>query len=158
MGGLFGVVSREDCVMDLYFGTDYHSHLGTSRGGMAVWNGTSFNSAIHNIENTPFRAKFEPDLPRLKGTMGVGCISDTEPQPLTVRSNLGTYAITTVGRINNLDAIAEQAFKNRSIHFLETSRGTINPTELVAVIINQENSFKEGLLRAQHLIEGSCSI
>ncbi|MDH7498634.1 MAG: amidophosphoribosyltransferase, partial [Syntrophomonadaceae bacterium] len=135
-----------------------HSHLGNSRGGMAVWNGTSFNSAIHNIENTPFRAKFEPDLPRLKGTMGVGCISDTEPQPLTVRSNLGTYAITTVGRINNLDAIAEQAFKNRSIHFLETSRGTINPTELVAVIINQENSFKEGLLRAQHLIEGSCSI
>lgn len=158
MGGLFGVVSKEDCVMDVYFGTDYHSHLGTSRGGMAIWNGKSFDRSIHNIENTQFRAKFEAELPKIKGNMGIGCISDTEPQPLTIRSHLGHYAISTVGKINNLDEITAKAFSNKSIHFLETSKGTINPTELVSVIIDQENSFKDGLLKAQELIEGSCSI
>lgn len=159
MGGLFGVVSKEDCVMDVYFGTDYHSHLGTSRGGMAVWNGKSFNRSIHNIENTLFRAKFEAELSDISGTMGIGCISDTEPQPLTVRSHLGQYAITTVGKINNLDEIAAKEFSNRkSIHFMETSKGDINPTELVSVIIDRENTFKDGLLKAQELIQGSCTI
>lgn len=159
MGGLFGVVSKEDCVTDVYFGTDYHSHLGTSRGGMAIWSGNSFNRSIHNIENTQFRAKFEAELARIKGNMGIGCISDTEPQPLTVRSHLGNYAISTVGRINNLDELANKAFsKLKNTHFLETSKGSINPTELVSVIIDHEDSFKDGLLKAQELIEGSCSI
>ncbi|MEA4924267.1 MAG: amidophosphoribosyltransferase [Syntrophomonadaceae bacterium] len=157
MSGFFGVVSKADCVMDVYFGTDYHSHLGTARGGMAVWNGNSFNSLIHNIENTQFRAKFESALPKIKGNMGLGCISDTEPQPLTVRSHLGQYAISTVGKINNLSDIVDKTFSH-NIHFLETSKGTINPTELVSVIIDQENSYKDGLLKAQELIEGSCSI
>ena len=159
MSGFFGVVSKEDCVMDVYFGTDYHSHLGTSRGGMAIWSGKSFNRSIHNIENTQFRAKFEAELPQIKGNMGIGCISDTEPQPLTVRSHLGQYAISTVGKINNLYEIADKDIRqSNNIHFLETSKGTINPTELVSVIIDQENSFKDGLLKAQELIEGSCSI
>lgn len=158
MSGVFGVVSKQDCVMDVYFGTDYHSHLGTSRAGIAIWNGRNFNSVIHNIENTQFRAKFEADLANLTGNMGIGCISDTEPQPLTVRSHLGQYAITTVARINNLDEIVQKAFTNRDIHFLETSIGTINPTELVSVIIDQESSFQEGLLKTQELVEGSCSI
>jgi amidophosphoribosyltransferase len=159
VGGLFGVVSKEDCVMDVYFGTDYHSHLGTSRGGMAVWSGTSFNKSIHNIENTLFRAKFEAELANTKGNMGIGCISDTEPQPLTVRSHLGQYAISTVAKINNLNDIVDKEFSNRkNIHFMETSKGDINPTELVSVIIDHENSFRDGLLKAQELIEGSCSI
>jgi amidophosphoribosyltransferase len=159
VGGLFGVVSKEDCVMDVYFGTDYHSHLGTSRGGMAVWSGTSFNKSIHNIENTLFRAKFEAELANTKGNMGIGCISDTEPQPLTVRSHLGQYAISTVAKINNLNDIVDKKFSNRkNIHFMETSKGDINPTELVSVIIDHENSFRDGLLKAQELIEGSCSI
>lgn len=158
MGGFFGVVSSEDCVTDVYFGTDYHSHLGTSRGGMAIWNGNSFNRAIHNIENSQFRIKFESELAKMKGNMGIGCISDTDPQPLTVRSHLGQYAISTVGRINNLEEIAEKALANRNTHFLETNKGAVNTTELVSVIIDQENSFKEGLLKAQELIQGSCSI
>lgn len=158
MGGFFGVVSKEDCVMDVYFGTDYHSHLGTTSGGMAIWSGSSFNRSIHNIENTQFRAKFESELPKISGNMGIGCISDTEPQPLTVRSHLGQYAISTVGKINNLEEIAEKALNQRSTHFLETSQGAINPTELVSAIIDQESTFKDGLRRAQELIDGSCSI
>ncbi|NBJ15993.1 MAG: amidophosphoribosyltransferase [Dehalobacter sp. 4CP] len=158
MGGFYGVVSHDDCVMDVYFGTDYHSHLGTSRGGLAIWSGKSFNRSIHNIENTQFRAKFEAELPKIKGNMGIGCISDTDPQPLTVRSHLGQYAISTVGKINNLDEIVEKTFINRHIHFLETSRGTINPTELVSVIIDQQETFKEGLLKVQEMIQGSCSV
>ncbi|MEQ8201956.1 MAG: amidophosphoribosyltransferase, partial [Syntrophomonadaceae bacterium] len=153
LSGFFGVVSRQDCVTDVYFGTDYHSHLGTSRGGMAIWSGSGFNSSIHNIENTQFRAKFQSELSAMKGHMGIGCISDTEPQPLTVRSHLGQYAISTVGRINNLAELSDQAFNIRNMHFLETSKGTINPTELVSVIIDQENSFQDGLLAAQELIE-----
>ncbi len=158
MGGFFGVASRENCVMDVYFGTDYHSHLGTNTGGMVVWNGNSFTRSIHNIKNTQFRAKFEPELTKLSGNLGIGCISDTEPQPLTVRSRLGQYAISTVGIINNLYDIVDIAFTNQHVHFLETNKGAIYPTELVSVIIDQENSFKDGLLRAQELIEGSCSI
>lgn len=125
---------------------------------MAFWNGECFDKSIHNIENTPFRAAFDADLPQIKGNMGIGCISDTEPQPLTVRSNLGQYAVSTVGRINNLYEIADQVFCGRNIHFMETSKGIINPTELVSVIIDQEASFKDGLLKAQELIQGSCSI
>jgi amidophosphoribosyltransferase len=158
MGGIFGVVSKEDCVMDVYFGTDYHSHLGTCRGGMAIWSGDGFNRSIHNIENTQFRTKFESELLNIKGNMGIGCISDTDPQPLTVRSHLGQYAISTVGRINNLNEIAERAFLNKKIHFLETNKNAVNPTELVSVIIDNENSFKDGLLKAQEMIDGSCSI
>ena len=159
MGGIFGVVSKQDCVMDVYFGTDYHSHLGTSRGGMAIWTGKSFNRSIHNIENTQFRTKFEAELPKSKGNMGIGCISDTEPQPLIVRSHLGNYAITTVGKINNIDEITDKAFSNhQNIHFLETNKGAINPTELVSVIIDQGSTLKDGLLKAQELIQGSCSI
>jgi amidophosphoribosyltransferase len=159
VGGLFGVVSKEDCVMDVYFGTDYHSHLGTSRGGMAIWNGNSFNRSIHNIENAQFRAKFEAEVLKINGNFGIGCISDTEPQPLTVRSHLGQYAISTVGRINNLDELVNRAFSNvKNTHFMETNKGSINPTELVSVIIDHENTFKDGLLKAQELIDGSCSI
>jgi len=158
VGGMFGAVSKEDCVMDVYFGTDYHSHLGTSRGGMAIWSGDHFSRSIHNIENTQFRAKFEAELPAMQGNMGIGCISDTEPQPLTVRSHLGRYAICTVGRINNLAELVETAFSGQYMHFLETSKGNINPTELVSMIIDHENSFKDGLLKAQELIQGSCSI
>lgn len=158
MGGLFGVASKKDCVLDLYFGTDYHSHLGTRKGGMAVWNGSCLNRAIHNIENIPFRARFEPELTKLKGNIGIGCISDTEAQPLTVRSHLGQYSITTVGKINNIDELVDRVFSNKNVHFMETSSGVINPTELVSAIIDQENSYKEGLLKVQELIDGSCSI
>ncbi|MBP1745076.1 MAG: purF [Firmicutes bacterium] len=158
MGGLFGVASKKDCVLDVYFGTDYHSHLGTRKGGMAIWNGTCLNRAIHNIENTQFRAKFESELLKFKGNMGIGCISDTEAQPLTVRSHLGQYSISTVGKINNVEELVQRVFSNKNVHFMETSSGVINPTELVSAIIDQENSFKEGLLKAQELIEGSCSI
>lgn len=158
MGGLFGVVSREDCVMDLYFGTDYHSHLGTSRGGMAVWSGNGFSRYIHNIENVQFRAKFEGDLADMSGNMGIGCISDTEAQPLTVCSHHGHYAITTVGRINNIEELVKNAFDSNYLHFLEMSRGEINPTEMVSALIDGEDSFKDGILKAQELIDGSCTM
>jgi len=158
MGGLFGVVSKNSCVMDLYFGTDYHSHLGTSRGGMAVWTGNGFARSIHNIENIQFRSKFEVDLTDMKGNMGIGCISDNEPQPLTVFSHLGYYAITTVGRINNIDQLVEKSFKKNLIHFLEMSKGELNPTEIVAALIDQENSFKDGIRHAQESIDGSCTM
>ena len=158
MGGLFGVVSKNDCITDLYFGTDYHSHLGTSRGGMAVWNGKSFTSAIHNIENIQFRSIFEPDMSEMHGNMGIGCISDTEAQPLTVCSHLGHYAITTVGRINNINELVEKCLEKNFIHFLEMSKGEINPTEVVAALIDQEKTFKDGILNAQQEISGSCTM
>jgi amidophosphoribosyltransferase len=158
MGGLFGVVSKDDCVTDLYFGTDYHSHLGTSRGGMAVYTGNGFSRYIHNIENIQFRAKFEDDLAEMSGNMGIGCISDTEAQPLTVCSHHGHYALTTVGRINNMDQLVKKAFAQNYIHFLEMSRGEINPTEMVAALIDQEDTIKDGILRAQEAIEGSCTM
>ncbi|MGI6669734.1 MAG: amidophosphoribosyltransferase [Acetivibrionales bacterium] len=158
MGGLFGVVSKKSCVKDLYFGTDYHSHLGTSRGGMAVWSGSGFSRYIHNIENVQFRAKFEGNLSDMSGSMGIGCISDTEAQPLTVYSHLGHYAIATVGRINNLEELVKNAFKNNYVHFLEMSRGEINPTEMVSALIDQERTIKDGILKAQELIEGSCTM
>lgn len=158
MGGVFGVVSKDSCVMDLYFGTDYHSHLGTSRGGMAVWTGKGFARSIHNIENIQFRSKFEVDLSEMKGNMGIGCISDNEPQPLTVYSHLGYYAITTVGRINNVNQLVENCLGKNLIHFLEMSKGEINPTEIVSALIDQENSFEDGIRNAQESIEGSCTM
>ena len=109
MGGFFGVISKSDCVFDLFFGTDYHSHLGTKRAGMVVYGENGFERAIHNIENSPFRTKFERDVEQMAGNSGIGCISDTEPQPLIVRSHLGNFAITTVGRINNIDALVKEA-------------------------------------------------
>lgn len=158
MGGLFGVVSKNSCVTDLYFGTDYHSHLGTSRGGMAVWTGNGFSRSIHNIENVQFRSKFEVDLTAMSGNMGIGCISDNEPQPLTVRSHLGHYAITTVGRINNLSELVDISLNNNFIHFMEMSKGEINATEAVAALIDHEESFKAGILKAQEMIDGSCTM
>lgn len=158
MGGFFGVTSKEDCVMDLFFGTDYHSHLGTRRGGMAVYGASGFQRSIHNIENSPFRTKFERDVEELTGNSGIGSISDNEPQPLLIQSHLGSYAIVTVGKINNEEDLIRQAFENGHIHFMEMSGGRINATELTASIINQKHSLVEGLLYAQELIEGSMTI
>lgn len=158
MGGIFGVVSKKDCKLDVFFGTDYHSHLGTSRGGMAFYNGRTFQSCIHNIRNSPFRTKFENDLDQLSGRLGIGCISDSEPQPLIVRSHLGSYAITTVGRINNLRELTETALGDRRTHFLEMSSGDINATELVAALINQCDSIPDGIRYAQSCIDGSMTL
>ncbi|HIV17994.1 MAG TPA: amidophosphoribosyltransferase [Candidatus Merdivicinus intestinigallinarum] len=158
MGGFFGVVSKNDCVMDLFFGVDYHSHLGTRRGGMAVYSEEGFERAIHNIENSPFRTKFEKDAGEMHGNMGIGCISDYEPQPLIVRSHLGNYAITTVGRINNEKELVEKALDHSGRHFLEMSGGKVNATELVASIINEKEDLVSGLQYAQEVIDGSMSI
>ncbi len=159
MGGIFGVVSKKDCVMDLFFGTDYHSHLGTRRGGMAVYSKeTGISRAIHNIENSPFRTKFERDVTEMSGNMGIGCISDMDPQPLIVRSHLGTYAITTVGRINNEQTLTTLCFERGKSHFLEMSGGHINSTELTAALINQKNTIEEGIRYAQEMIDGSMTL
>lgn len=158
MGGFFGVTSQQDCVFDLFFGIDYHSHLGTRRGGMAVYGKEGFNRAIHNIENAPFRTKFDKDVSEMHGNYGIGCISDYEPQPLIIRSHHGTYAITTVGRINNKDEIVKEIFHNGKGHFLEMSGGDINATELVAAVINQRDNLIEGIQYAQELIDGSMTI
>ena len=159
MSGFFGVAAKEDCMFDLYFGTDYHSHLGTRRGGLAVYDAEKgFDRAIHNIENAPFRTKFDKDFHQMSGTMGIGCISDYEPQPLIVRSHHGTYAITTVSKINNVDEIVNTIFQNGNSHFLEMSGGDINPTELVAAIINQKENLIEGIHYAQELVDGSLTL
>lgn len=159
MGGFFGVASKKDCVFDLFFGTDYHSHLGTRRAGMAVYSKEKgYDRAIHNIENSPFRTKFDKDVNEMQGNLGIGCISDYEPQPLLVRSHHGTYAISTVGKINNMDALVQKMFKTGNSHFLEMSGGDINATELVAAIINQKEHLVEGITYAQEMIEGSMTI
>ena len=158
MGGIFGVASKEDCVLDLFYGTDYHSHLGTRRGGMASLNGEGFIRFIHNIENTQFRSKFEDDVLKMSGNKGIGCISDTEAQPLIIGSHLGNYAIVTVGKINNIQELVDDAFEKRAAHFLEMDGGAISPTELVATLINQEATFEDGIRRAQEAIDGSCSL
>lgn len=158
MGGFFGVVSRKDCVRDLFFGTDYHSHLGTRRGGMAVYDGKDFDRSIHNIENTPFRTKFDKDVGEMKGYMGIGCISDYEPQPLIVRSHHGTYAITTVSKINNKEELIKVVFDNGHSHFLEMSGGDINATELVAAMINQKENLIEGIRYALEAVDGSLTL
>ena len=159
MGGIFGVASKSSCVLDLFFGIDYHSHLGTRRGGMAVYDSKKgFDRAIHNIENSPFRTKFDRDVAELEGNLGIGCISDNEPQPLLVRSHLGNYAITTVGKINNIDELIAHSFRNGSTHFLEMSGGSVNPTEMVASLINQKQNMVEGIRYAQEMIEGSMTL
>ena len=159
MGGFFGVAAKEDCIFDLFFGTDYHSHLGTRRAGMAVYSREEgYNRAIHNIENAPFRTKFDKDINEMRGSLGIGCISDYEPQPLIVRSHHGTYAITTVGKINNSAKLINELFSKGHSHFLEMSGGDINATELVASIVNQKDNLVEGIRYAQEVIEGSMTI
>lgn len=158
MGGIFGVASKEDCVMDLFFGTDYHSHLGTRRGGMAVYGAEGFQRSIHNIENSPFRTKFERDVEEMHGNSGIGAISDNYPQPLLIQSHLGEYAIATVGKINNKEQLIRMAFDNGHIHFMGMSSGKINSTELTAALVNQKTDLVDGILYAQELIEGSMSI
>ena len=158
MGGIFGVASKKNCVMDVFCGTDYHSHLGTRRGGMAVYGPTGFDRAIHNIQNSPFRTKFERDVEEFEGHLGIGCISDYEPQPLLVQSHLGSYALTTVGKINNLDELVEHSYENGCSHFQEMSGGNINPTELVASLINQKDSIEEGIRYVQGMVDGSMTL
>lgn len=158
MGGIFGVASDSDCVGELFFGTDYHSHLGTMRGGMAVLNQQGFHRYIHDITNAQFRSKFENDVLRMHGNRGIGVISDYEDQPLLIGSHLGTYAIATVGVVQNVDELAKKAFRKRTTHFSEMARGEVNPTELVATLINQEASFEDGIRSAQEAIQGSCSL
>jgi amidophosphoribosyltransferase len=157
MGGFFGEVSKVDCVLDVYYGTDYHSHLGTKRGGVCVKNSTGYSRAIHNIENDYFRSKFEPDLPKFNGNQGIGVISDTDAQPLIIGSHLGTFGIVTVGKINNLEHLGKQAYGKR-LHFSEMSGGEMHPTELVAMLICEGESFVDGIRKAQAAIEGSCSL
>ncbi|MBN2307403.1 MAG: amidophosphoribosyltransferase [Candidatus Hydrogenedentes bacterium] len=157
MGGFLGVVSKEDCVEDLFYGTDYHSHLGTCRGGLAVLNDGGFVRHIHDISNAQFRSKFEDDIGRMHGSSGIGVISDNESQPLIIGSHLGPYAIVTVGAIKNADKLARNAFKKRTTHFSEMSGDGLNPTELIATLINQEATFGDGIRNAQESIEGSCS-
>jgi len=158
MSGIFAVASRGDCVQDLFYGTDYHSHLGTRRGGLAVAGESGFLRYIHDITNSQFRSKFEDDVPRMRGRRGIGVISDYEDQPLIIGSHLGVYAIVTVGVIQNAAELAKQAYGKRATHFSEMSGGAINPTELVATLINQEATFEDGIQRAQQAIDGSCSI
>ena len=158
MGGFFGAVSHRDVVMDVFFGVDYHSHLGTRRGGMIVHGKDGFQRQIHNIESTPFRTKFEKDLDSFHGCSGIGCISDSDPQPLLVRSHLGLYAITTVGIINNADELVDGYFANRSHQFMAMSSGKVNDSELVAALINEKDDFVSGILYAQEMIEGSLTL
>ncbi|MBQ3063001.1 MAG: amidophosphoribosyltransferase [Clostridia bacterium] len=158
MGGFFGIASKRQCNYDLYYGVDYHSHLGTRRGGMVMYDRElGFQRQIHNIENSPFRTKFEKDVDEMRGNLGIACISDFEPQPLLIRSHLGNFAICTVGRINNQESLVELIL-NKNHHFLELSGGNINPTELVASIINEKNTITEGIEYAQKMVNGSMSI
>ena len=159
MGGFFGAISKRDCVMDVFFGVDYHSHLGTRRGGMIIHDEEKgFQRQIHNIENTPFRTKFEKDLHDFEGTSGIGCISDTDPQPLLVRSHLGLYALTTVGIINNSEELISEYFSDHGHQFMAMSSGKVNAVELTAALINQKDNLVDGIRHAQELIEGSATI
>ena len=158
MSGIFAVASRGDCVQDLFYGTDYHSHLGTRRGGLAVLGESGFLRHIHDISNAQFRSKFEDDIPRMHGRRGIGVISDYEDQPLIIGSHLGVYAIVTVGVVQNALELAKTAFGKRTTHFSEMSGGAINPTELVATLINQEATFEDGIRRVQEVVDGSCSM
>ncbi len=158
MGGFFGVVSKEDCVTDLFFGTDYHSHLGTMRGGMAVFSGKGFQRSIHDISNSQFRSKFDNEYKRFEGQAGIGVISDNEDQPLIISSHLGVYAIATVGIVTNLQPLVKELYATHAAQFSEMSRGGINPTELIATLINSQATLAEGVRYAQQKIEGSCSL
>jgi len=159
MGGFFGAVSRKNCKYDVFFGTDYHSHLGTKRGGVAFWSQEKgFQRQIHNIENTPFRTKFESDMDKMGGTVGIGCISDTDPQPLLVRSHLGMYAIATVGIINNAEDLVADTFDQPGHYFMAMSNGNVNNNELIAALINRQSNIIDGIRYAQRKIKGSCTI
>ena len=158
MGGFFGAVARRDVTMDVFFGVDYHSHLGTKRGGMIMHDVDGFQRQIHSIENTPFRTKFENDIPKFHGCSGIGCISDTDPQPLLVRSHLGLFAITTVGVINNTEELIERYFSDHGHQFMAMSNGKVNATELAAALINQKDDLISGILHAQDMIEGSLTL
>ena len=157
MGGFFGVASKKDCILELFYGVDYHSHLGTRRGGMAAHGAGGFCRAIHNIENSPFRTKFERDVEEMEGNLGIGCISDSEPQPLLIQSHLGSYAITTVGRLDNEDELLKEVM-NGSTHFQEMSSGKINATELVASMICKKESIVEGIRYVQERVKGSITM
>ena len=159
MGGFFGAISRKNCIYDVFFGTDYHSHLGTRRAGMAFYDQEKgFQRQIHNIENTPFRTKFDADLPKFSGSAGIGSISDTDPQPLLVRSHLGMFAISTVGIINNAEKLVEETFSGPGNQFMVMSSGKVNTTELTAALINQKDNVVDGIRHAQDVIDGSCTI
>ncbi len=159
MGGIFGVASKTDCSLDLFFGVDYHSHLGTSRGGLAVYTDEGrFDKSIHNIRNSPFRTKFEKDIEELHGKLGIGCISDYEPQPLLVHSHLGSYAITTVGLVANKDELVKEVLDSNGVHFLEMSGSEINQTELVVALMNQKKTILEGIRNVQQKVQGSMTM
>lgn len=158
MGGFFGVASYQDCIADLFYGTDYHSHLGTRRGGLAVLREDGIVRAVHNIENSPFRSKFDGDISALHSWIGIGAISDYEDQPVLIRSHLGSYAIITVGAVKNAAALADEALQAKRSHLAELSGKAINQTELAALLINQEDSFEAGIRRLQESIQGSCSL
>jgi amidophosphoribosyltransferase len=158
MGGFFGIVSKYDCVEHLFYGTDYHSHLGTRRGGLATLDGKDIIRYIHDISNAQFKSKFESDINKMKGIAGIGVISDYEDQPLIIGSHLGTYAIATVGVVLNLSELAALSYQKRTIHFSEMSGGEINPTELIATIINEASTFEEGIQNVFNTIKGSCSL
>lgn len=158
MGGFFGVASKSDCTLELFYGVDYHSHLGTRRGGMATHGEHGFNRAIHNIENSPFRTKFERDAGDMKGNLGIGCISDFEPQPLLIQSHMGSFAITTVGKINNADQLMKLVYENGHAHFQEMTNGQVNPTELIAALISKKDTFVEGIRYVQSLVDGSLTL
>jgi len=158
MGGFFGVASKEACNLDLFYGTDYHSHLGTRRGGMATYGSDGWKRAIHNIENSPFRTKFEKDVDTMKGNIGIGCISDYDPQPILIQSHLGCFGITTVGKINNADQLIRNLYENGHTHFQSMTNGQINSTELVAALICKKDSFVEGIRYVQSVVEGSMTL
>ena len=158
MGGFFGVASKTGCTLELFYGVDYHSHLGTRRGGMATCGERGFQRAIHNIENSPFRTKFERDVDEMEGNLGIGCISDYEPQPLLVQSHLGSFAITTVGKINNMDELLKYVYENGNTHFQEMSGGQVNATELVAALICKKETITEGIRYVQEIVDGSMTI
>ena len=158
MSGFFGVASKENCVLDVFFGVDYHSHLGTRRGGMAIHGEKGFARAIHNIENSPFRTKFEKDIEEFDGNLGIGCISDYEPQPLLIQSHHGSFAIVTVGKINNEEELLEKVFEEGHSHFQEMSGGKINATELVASLICKKETLVEGIRYAQETVNGSLTL
>ncbi|MBQ6947393.1 MAG: amidophosphoribosyltransferase, partial [Clostridia bacterium] len=159
MGGFFGITSKKDCLLDVFFGVDYHSHLGTRRAGVATYDKEmGLQRQIHNIENTPFRTKFERIFVEMKGTSAIGCISDLDPQPLLIRSHLGTFAICTIGVINNADALIDEYLTKEGAHFDAMTGGKVNGTELLAALITQKADFVEGIKFAQDVIDGTTSI
>lgn len=157
MGGFFGTISKGECLNDLYYGTDYNSHMGTKKGGLATWTGSGLQRSIHNLENSYFRNKFEGDLDKFLGKSGIGVISDTDPQPMVMNSHLGKYAVVTVAKINNLDEL-EKGLIDRGNHFSELSSGQTNQTELVSLLIDEGKTFVDGIERVFKFVKGSCTL